>query len=224
MEKFEKIRTIMFSVGTFIIFIVDFITKINDVSQSLWGKIILSFALAATLGALIYSVYIQLRNKFNNSSEKLTAITKEVERFVEGLKNARDEDLQRMVKINPEIIDLNAATRKIAKLDLKVTEIHPDATTKNIELHVNKGFADNIRDDVQFRISHVPSATQLGMYPVQRLKQGSFAIVIPPDIDVEMKTGIAPGRWKPEDIKIMPETTGNLTKIEAIFVQILNEA
>lgn len=224
MEQFEKIGAIFGTIGTFFLLMINIFLKTNEAFQTIWGRIGIFLAVVVTISLLIFSLYSQIRRRYKNSSTILKGIAKDIDRFVGRLQNAQGNELNQMIQINPHSIKINAMTRRISDLKLDVTEIFQEATSKPVEMYVNKGFNDGIRENMFFRVRHKPSATVFGVYPAQQITPDSFLLEIPFEDHSRARTGTVPGMWKVIDILVVPEAPGNLSELEALLVRILCEA
>ena len=99
-------------------------------------------------------------------------------------------------EIDPDLINLIIATKHMASTPLKVIDLTPQLNDR-IQIIIDKGFGDGIRDGMKFKVFHKQQWTEVGMC-------GCTATFTQTTLDVPISPNcpIKPSELRKEDIEI----------------------
>jgi hypothetical protein len=137
------------------------------------------------------SFYTSFYKQYLRMRECLIQITELISKFTVANANS-----PLACEIDPDLINLIIATKQMASVPLNIVDMAPQLNNR-IQIIIDKGFGNGIRDGMQFKVFHKHQWTEVGMC-------SCTATFTQTTLDVPMSPNcpIRPNELRKEDIEI----------------------
>ena len=146
------IAAVLGFVGT----IVTLATGIPVISQSVFGRIALIVTGILLSIYLLYLAYTRIIQAYLKAIKRLDQIDELIGLFISSNANRTFQ-----IHVNLDLINLIVATKRISSRPVRVIDMHFLANN-SIQIEIDKGFDDGIRDGMQFKVLHKSQLTEIG--------------------------------------------------------------
>lgn len=159
--------------------VVTLATGIPEINKNPVGRVFLAILCVGSIIYLSYFIYMSLIRAYLRMLKCFEQIEALITQFSSMHANQAFSG-----QIDPDLINLIVATKRITSIPLKITDLH-FLPNNSIHIEIDRGFDDGIRDGMQFKVFHSSQWIEIGICGCTvNLKRTTLIVPISPNCSI----------------------------------------